>query len=356
MTLSLPSGARGAEPVVAALDPASDRAYCRAMLPRVSRTFAINIRLLPGSFGEAVRVAYLLCRASDALEDSWPGEPENIARRFDRFLEGVAGDRAAANELADSASRIRGGHADLDLVSHLPIVLRALDALGPRDRAAIVDSLGVMARGMRRYAVRASERANGSARVVPYLDSGEDLLDYCYVVAGCVGEMLTRLFDCRSPAAGEIAERRLQLAPVVGEALQLTNIFLDWPSDLARGRCHVPAAWLQEFGLEPAQLGDIRRPGVLEIANRLESCARASLARVPAYLELVPNRCVRYRLFCLWPALWARASLDHARRDPAFPCVWRRPKLPRSRLWGIAIGSMGWAHDARAVSRRLAIR
>src|SRR5262245_49089779 len=72
-------------------DPA-DVQFCRQALPRVSRTFALNMRLLTGTLGEAVRTGYLLCRAADALEDSWPGEPATIRDRFERFLLALAGD------------------------------------------------------------------------------------------------------------------------------------------------------------------------------------------------------------------------------------------------------------------------
>ena len=74
-------------------DPVLDahRRYCRAVLPRVSRTFALNIRLLDGTLGEAVRVGYLLCRAADALEDSWPGTGPEIRERFERFTSALAG-------------------------------------------------------------------------------------------------------------------------------------------------------------------------------------------------------------------------------------------------------------------------
>ncbi len=65
------------EPILAA-----DRAWCRAALPRVSRTFALNIRVLADPFRGAVETAYLLCRAADALEDSWPGSPAAIGERF----------------------------------------------------------------------------------------------------------------------------------------------------------------------------------------------------------------------------------------------------------------------------------
>jgi farnesyl-diphosphate farnesyltransferase len=57
---------------------AADRAFCDAMLPKVSRTFAICIRLLPSDLEHPVLVAYLLCRVADTIEDTpditrWPG-------------------------------------------------------------------------------------------------------------------------------------------------------------------------------------------------------------------------------------------------------------------------------------------
>jgi len=85
-----------------------------------------------------------------------------------------------------------------------------------------------MAEGMSRYAGRAAERDAGAC----YLDDDRELSDYCWVVAGCVGEMLTRLFELRLPASDPARARRHALAPVVGEALQLTNILLDLPNDL----------------------------------------------------------------------------------------------------------------------------
>jgi farnesyl-diphosphate farnesyltransferase len=316
---------------------ADDRRYCAAVLPRVSRTFALNIRLLGGGLGDAVRVGYLLCRSADALEDSWSGSPADIAERFDALVRAVEGSAQAADWLAGDATRIAGARDDLDLVAHLPRVWRVFRALPDADRGVVADCVREMAHGMSRYAARAASLPAGS----PYLDDESELHDYCYVVAGCVGVMLTRLF---APRAGERDaaphEHRLALAPVVGEALQLTNILLDWPSDVRRGRCFVPAEWLRAEGLTAADLVERERPGARRLAGRLEGLARAALARVPDYVDLVPARAVRYRLFCLWPALWALRSLRHARRDPEFPWGPRRPRLPKSELWGAALGSL----------------
>src|SRR5262245_7292454 len=103
-----------------------DLRFCRAILPRVSRTFAINIRLLPGGFRDVVGLAYLLCRAADTLEDAWPGTAAQVRERFGRLRAALDGDRGAAEALAVAARALRESRADLELVGNLPRLLEAL--------------------------------------------------------------------------------------------------------------------------------------------------------------------------------------------------------------------------------------
>ena len=140
----------------------------------------------------------------------------------------------------------------------------------------------------------------------------------------------------------------------MGEALQLTNILLDWPTDVRRGRCHVPADWLAATGLSP---GDADRPGAAgggrALSRRLEALARAALSRVPDYLDLVSPRARALPAVLLLPALWALASLEHARRDPEFPRGRRRP-VCRARGCGARRppGCSGTAVPRGATARR----
>ena len=166
-----------------------DITWCFAVLPRVSRTFALNIRLLGPALRAPVCIAYLLCRVADTREDAWPGDAAQVRERFARLQRALAGDGAAAQQLAAEARAITEARDDHRLVGELPRLLRARDRLATHERQALAEALAVMTTGMSRYAARAAERGDA----IPYLDTEAELHDYCWIVAGCVGVMLTRL-------------------------------------------------------------------------------------------------------------------------------------------------------------------
>ncbi|WP_128254492.1 phytoene/squalene synthase family protein [Falsirhodobacter deserti] len=62
----------------------------------------------------------------------------------------------------------------------------------------------------------------------------DDLLDYCYHVAGVVGVMMAQIMGVRDPAV-------LDRASDLGIGFQLTNIARDVMEDAAAGRCYIPA-------------------------------------------------------------------------------------------------------------------
>ena len=79
--------------------------------------------------------------------------------------------------------------------------------------------------------------------------SAEDLIRYCYYVAGSVGCMMAILMGV--PVEDE---RTLEHASDLGIAFQLSNIARDVREDLDAGRCYLPRDWMNELGVEPAHL------------------------------------------------------------------------------------------------------
>ena len=72
----------------------------------------------------------------------------------------------------------------------------------------------------------------------------EDLILYCYYVAGAVGCMMAIVMGV--PAEDE---ETLERAADLGIAFQLSNIARDVREDLEAGRCYLPMDWMAEYGV-----------------------------------------------------------------------------------------------------------
>jgi len=88
----------------------------------------------------------------------------------------------------------------------------------------------------------ASELLEGMAMDVSRYQyhSVEQLLLYCYRVAGTVGLMMTHIM-------GASDERALEHAGSLGIAMQLTNIARDVHEDATLGRVYIPSEWMNEL-------------------------------------------------------------------------------------------------------------
>lgn len=214
----------------------SDRLH--ELLEKTSRTFALAIPLLPEPRREQVTIAYLLFRIADTLEDAhrWPRERRIEAlHELDALLESPA--------THDVARLARGWREPapldepsyLELLDETPLVLRALGALDDTARAIVTRHTRRTALAMAGSVALADEE--GTLRL-PDLAA---LRDYCYGVAGIVGEMLTDLY-LLDPALDDAAPALRERARFFGEALQLVNILKDADDDARRGRVFLPAS------------------------------------------------------------------------------------------------------------------
>lgn len=99
--------------------------------------------------------------------------------------------------------------------------------------------------------------------------SEDNLLRYCYHVAGAVGCMMAVVMGV-SPDDEATLDRACDL----GLAFQLANIARDVAEDHAAGRCYLPADWLAEMDIPPGEmLSPVHRPRLAFLGQRLAHMA-----------------------------------------------------------------------------------
>lgn len=115
-------------------------------------------------------------------------------------------------------------------------------------------------------------------------ETEEDLLSYCYQVAGAVGCMMAVIMGV-SPDDDDTLDRACDL----GMAFQLANIVRDLGEDYEVGRRYLPTQWLDEVGLSADNYMDLaNREQLVILASRLcnrvrgyQASARVGAARLP---------------------------------------------------------------------------
>lgn len=330
--------------------PDDDRAFCRQVLPLVSRTFALSIEALPEDLRETVRVAYLLCRIVDTVEDE-PGVPQlERVLRFDTFDRLLMDDTADPHALEQLFRNPPPGDDEARLCHEAGAVFRSFRALPLRSREAIRPHVLDMSLGMRMYTGRAAHRGQPWVRDMP------DLSRYCYFVAGTVGELLTELFEQLVPDLSPAARGTVRgLAADFGQGLQLVNILKDVAGDLERGILFLPRDLLERRDLAPSELLEpARREDGLAVLGEVSAHARASLERAKDYVRHWPlPQGASIRLFCSVPLLLAQATLDEIEHSDDVLRPGRCPKIDRSTLAGILQLAVAAVGDDRALDALL---
>ena len=297
------------------LSAAEARAFAGFALDKVSRTFALNIRVLPEPLRDQVLHAYLYCRMADTIEDDAAlpaSEKERLLEAFSAVFDPSLSPAEAEPRFAAfpallppewRAPFLAEGDWERLLLAYAPVALRAFPEFPAPARAAIARCVREMCAGMADFAKRTeSRKAEGRALI----ETLEELDAYCYYVAGTVGVMLCDLFVAHARIPEATAARMRALCVSFGLGLQLTNILKDVGDDRERG-----VSWLP--------------PGVSTAGLFLK--ARGHLDEALEYSILIPRRQRRLRLFCLWPLFMTAETLSLLAQDSHGPAHFGRPEL-----------------------------
>jgi phytoene synthase len=254
------------------VNAASERhAQARAVLRRNARSFSWAARLMPARYRRDATSLYAWCRRCDDSVD--------LATTSDEAAAAVISLRA---ELDAVCGR---GAVEAPALVGLREVLET-HAIPRRYADELIDGMAMDV---------------GPVRYARY----DDLLLYCYRVAGTVGIMMAHLMGVRDAAA-------LRRAADLGIAMQLTNICRDVAEDEKRGRVYIPAELLGGDVL-PSQAGERTKEAVAVLLGRARdlylsgdqglpalpaACAGATRAARLIYADI--GRVLERRGFDVW--------------------------------------------------------
>ena len=271
----------------------ADEAYQIRILQGVSRTFALTIPQLPGPLSRVVSNAYLLCRIADTIEDDKDMSLEKKRLFADRFISVVKGEEPAESFSEELRPLLSTSSRDeFDLIENTPAVIRITHSFNRRQRAALERCIRIMADGMAKF--QESDVRYG-------LKDMADMDNYCYYVAGVVGEMLTEVYCDYS---SEIERHRRELMPLAvsfGQGLQMTNILKDIWDDQERHMCWLPQEVFLHYGSDLRNLSPEHISMEFQDAlGYLVGITHTHLANALRYTLLIPSHETGIRRFCLW--------------------------------------------------------
>lgn len=290
--------------------------YCHQILPDVSRTFALGIDILHNPLRDAVCVSYLICRILDTIEDTTALPVKDRIILLDRAgRELTDPDRweECSRAVGESFNRPDFTDPDHDLCRHCDLVLSAFHSFQVPIREAVIGPVREMAEGMAETVRRELDEGGIG------LDTIEDLKQYCYYVAGTVGNMLTNLFSLdRDSITNEISNRLRHYGPRFGLGLQLTNIIKGVTDDNSRGISYLPRQLLDKAGITlPELLEHPNDPRGQWLVFELVSLAISSLDDALEYTLSIPSEETDLRLFCALPLILAVRTLNLATHTTA---------------------------------------
>jgi phytoene synthase len=210
-----------------------------AVISARSRSFALASRLLPRGARARAVVLYAWCRRADDAVD--------LAADADRA--------AAVARLAAELDAVARGVPPDDVVVRGFAALVRTSAIPLAYPAELIAGMGMDAAGV------------GYASI-------DDLVHYCYRVAGTVGLMMSHVLGVADDGA-------LEPAAHLGIAMQLTNVCRDVAEDWALGRLYLPDALLRVHGA-----GELRAA----LGGPLPGSARAPLAHAVASILALAER------------------------------------------------------------------
>ena len=314
------------------------------LLKQVSRSFYLTLRVLPLEVRPQIGLAYLLARTADTIADTDLLPADKRLAALQAYRERLLGQSTQQLDFGRLAGK-QALPAEAILLETIENNLALLQLFPSFDQHLIREVLSTITSGqildLRRFGGPGSLTSGSSGSRIMALETGLELDDYIYRVAGCVGEFWTKI--CRAHVFPEVRlDERQMIEDGIrfGKGLQLVNILRDLPVDLKNGRCYLPSQRLDEAGLIPAGLlSPTKETQFRVVYEEYLDKAEGHLGAGWRYTNTLPFSQFRLRLACAWPILIGLRTIKKLRRVSVNQ-IRQRVKVSRREIWQVILLSL----------------
>lgn len=272
------------------------------LLERTSRSFYPTLKYLPKKIRGQIGLLYLLARVADTIADSKHGETQVLLDLLSDYND-VAQGRSESLPDFTQIAEIQTNPHEAELLRNVEPVIAGLQDYDAEDQQRILECLEVIVGGQTLDLQRFGTAKEGGK--ISALSNEEELDDYAFRVAGCVGVFWTKMSLAHLMTLPPEKEKMFMENGIrFGKALQMINILRDIPEDLRFGRCYIPLSSLEEHHLEPTSLLDEEnleafRPlydSYLDLTNE-------HLEAATDYIRMIPEGQFRLKASVMLPVL-----------------------------------------------------
>jgi len=312
------------------------------ILKGVSRSFYLTLRSLPEQVRPQISVAYLIARIADTIADTEAIPLEERIQTLIAFREKVDGTINKDGETLLSrfltAEKFNCSPSETLLLQSTDKIIRTMHSFEDSDIDLICLVIKRITRGQELDLRRFSDARDGK---IVALNTEDELDEYTYLVAGCVGEFWTKicinhLFTFQQKDEQAIINNGIKY----GKGLQLINILRDLPRDLKIGRCYLPVETLKTEKLHPEDLlNPENEPKVRPIYNNYIAKARGYLVSGAEYIRTIPRTYAKLRIATALPLLIGIKTLNKLTEERILnPEI--KVKISRFEVWKTVVMSV----------------
>ncbi len=263
--------------------------YCKSILPKVSRSFALTIPMLDDVLKIPVLITYLQDRLLDNFEDEISDQDISIEERK-RMMDKVVDLFTPRADNIEEIAREISTYANLmpkkplqELTNNALILRQAYDSLDDLVKDISYKWYEEMNRGMKKYLKNT---------VKTFIDLDE----YCYYVAGTVGGFLTDIVIYYSSISEEKSEILLTNYNSSGLFLQKVNLIRDIKKDIENREKHYWPLVSLNISIKRLMSIENKREGMI-VLNKMIDDVKGHIPNLINYYHSIPSELTGYRKF-----------------------------------------------------------